>query len=182
MQDHTAHAIDEMIEKLLALPAKDPKQQKLDKQASVKRMVQALTTLQERGYTIEDIVLSLKGVGFDITTPTLKTYLQRARNPDDKRPNKKRPPPRRAHKTDAPTAPAVDGPSMDAPSDSSAERAAKRTANAANRTAKSAAPTGGAVASTPAATPTPPGAGPPETEPPLRSGRDAFLLTDKASY
>jgi hypothetical protein len=182
MQYYTAQAIDQIIERLLALPEKDPKQQRLDKQASVKRMVRALTTLQERGYTIEDIILSLKGVGFDITTPTLKTYLQRARNRDNNRSGGKRPTPRRAPKTDAPKA--EEGEALTAPitSDTRGEPGAKPPGTATDRGGKTSAPSGAAKAVGQVETETSAAGESPQKEPRLRSGKDAFLLKDKASY
>jgi hypothetical protein len=55
----------------------DGSKRRLTKQAVVKRLSREIASLQARGYTIEQIVESLHGVGFDITTPTLKSCLQR---------------------------------------------------------------------------------------------------------
>ena len=45
----------------------------------MKHLVAEIAALQQRGYTIEQVVESLQGVGLTITTPTLKSYLQRAK-------------------------------------------------------------------------------------------------------
>jgi hypothetical protein len=175
---YTMEALDEIRAKLAALPPKDPKQRKLDRQAGVKYMLRELTSLQERGYTLEEIVESVNGFGFQITTPTLKTYLQRARSDNADRPKAKRAAPSRRAKTDAAKAAsvtarvhagAIGGPGP--------EPAAKRAVTVVER-AETAVP---AAASAPG-TPSPPAADGDEKSPPFRSGKGAFLLKDKVTY
>ena len=74
---YTLEETERMEIALRALPPIDGSRRRLTKQAVVKRLSREIASLQARGYTIEQIVESLHGVGFDITTPTLKSYLQR---------------------------------------------------------------------------------------------------------
>lgn len=76
---YTLEKAEEMARALRTLPAIDESKRRLSKQAVVKHLVAEIAALQKRGYTIEQVVESLQGVGFTITTPTLKSYLQRAK-------------------------------------------------------------------------------------------------------
>ena len=76
---YTFEKAEEMARALRTLPAIDQSKRRLSKQALVKHLVAEIAALQKRGYTIEQVVESLHGVGFTITTPTLKSYLQRAK-------------------------------------------------------------------------------------------------------
>ena len=73
---YTLEKAEEMARALRTLPAMEGR---LSKQAVVKHLVAEIAALQKRGYTIEQVVESLQGVGLTITTPTLKSYLQRAK-------------------------------------------------------------------------------------------------------
>ena len=77
--DYTLESAERMAEKLRAIPAKDPSQRRLDKQGMVRHLASEILALQQRGYTLEEVAESLRGHGLDITTPTLKNYLQRAK-------------------------------------------------------------------------------------------------------
>jgi hypothetical protein len=79
--EFTVDEVDKFGDALLALPAIDPARRKLDKQAAIRRIKDKIATAQQRGYTLEQIAESLTGVGLAITTPTLKSYLQRAKKP-----------------------------------------------------------------------------------------------------
>ncbi len=76
---YTLEQTEVMANALRALPPIDTSKRKLSKQAVVRRLTREIAALQARGYTIEEIVERLHGVGFDITAPTLKSYLQRAK-------------------------------------------------------------------------------------------------------
>jgi hypothetical protein len=76
---YTFEKAEEMARALRALPAMDQSKRRLSKQAVVNHLMAEIVALQKRGYTIEQIAESLRGVGFAITTPTLKSYLQRAK-------------------------------------------------------------------------------------------------------
>src|SRR3954464_11326637 len=78
--EYTLESARRLAEDLRAIPAKDPSQRRLDKQAMVRELAQELVALQQRGYTIEEVADSLRERGLEITTPTLKNYLQRAKN------------------------------------------------------------------------------------------------------
>ena len=80
-----------MAEKLRAIPAKDPSQRRLDKQGMVRHLASEILALQQRGYTLEEVAESLRGDGLDITTPTLKNYLQRAKGAAGKSKKARRP-------------------------------------------------------------------------------------------
>ena len=51
--EYTLESARRLAEELRAIPAKDPAQRRLDKQAMVKELAEELTALQQRGYTIE---------------------------------------------------------------------------------------------------------------------------------
>jgi len=155
--EYTVESANWLIAELRAIPPKDPAKRKLDKQRMVSLLAGELIALQQRGYTIEEVAESLRGRGLAITTPTLKNYLQRAKNKTEKR-----------AKSGARTASSRSG--------SGTPKAAKREAS--NAPAPATTQTTPAVkqaASTPEA-----GAAPEGTA--LRSGKGAFLLKDKDSY
>jgi ribosomal protein L12E/L44/L45/RPP1/RPP2 len=76
---YTLEQTEEMERTLRALPAMDSSKRRLNKQAVVKRLSRELAALQARGYTMEQIAECLRGIGFEISTPTLKSYLQRVK-------------------------------------------------------------------------------------------------------
>lgn len=77
--EYTVEQIDQVGAGLLALPPLDVSKRKLDKQAAVRRIKEQIATAQQRGYTLEQIAQSMTELGIQITTPTLKSYLQRAK-------------------------------------------------------------------------------------------------------
>ena len=79
--------------------AMDGSKRALTKQALIKHLAREIASLQQRGYSIEQVTDSLRGVGLDITTPTLKSYLHRSK----RRPGKD--PATKPARTAAPTAP-----------------------------------------------------------------------------
>jgi hypothetical protein len=157
--DYTLAAARRLAEELRAIPAKDPSQRRLDKQGMVRELAEELIALQKRGYTMEEIAESLRGRGLDITTLTLKNYLQRAKDGGRKSKKARRPPgPARVGAKEGQATPASSVPPV-------AERAAHESGPKPSATAPR--------AETPAS-PTP--------EPGLRSGKGAFLITDKETY
>jgi hypothetical protein len=64
---------------LRTAPDKDPNQRRMDKQAIVKFVVEDIASIQQRGYTLEEVAELLATGSFEVTLPTLKSYLQRAR-------------------------------------------------------------------------------------------------------
>jgi hypothetical protein len=156
---YTVELGHEMIEKMRAMPPKDPAKRRVNKQGLIRLLAQEIAALQERGYTIEEIVESLHGWGLDITTPTLKSYLQRAKG--------------RKARQKAPPGPAGAPARTVRRSQAQPDAAPARTpsTNVVRR----------ADARGPAANAVPPvkPAAEPET---FRSGKNAFLIKDKDSY
>ena len=76
---YTLEQTDQMESALRALPPMDSSKRRLTKQAVVKRLAREIAALQGRGYSMEQVGESLRGVGLEITTPTLKSYLQRVK-------------------------------------------------------------------------------------------------------
>src|SRR5262245_5284236 len=74
---------DRIAGELRALAATD--RRRLRKQAVVRRLKQPITIVQQRGYTLEEIAEKLTEWGLEITAPTLKSYLQRAKRRSGKR-------------------------------------------------------------------------------------------------
>jgi hypothetical protein len=157
--DYTLERAERMAEKLRAIPAKDPSQRRLDKQGMVRHLASEILALQQRGYTLEEVAESLRGDGLDITTPTLKNYLQRAKGAAGKSKRARRPSARPCSEakaeqpTQASAVPLV-------PASSGAESGRKPTATA----LKAEPPTSVA----------------PDVAP--RTGKGAFLIKDKDSY
>ena len=78
---YTAARVEEIASKLRELPTIEPPPKDLTKQEVVKMLAKEIKSLQKRGYSLEQIASSLKGEGLDISTPTLKSYLQKAKTP-----------------------------------------------------------------------------------------------------
>jgi methionine synthase II (cobalamin-independent) len=51
----------------------------VSKQDAVRLLSKEIAAMQKRGYTLLQISEALRGEGLNIATPTLKTYLQKAR-------------------------------------------------------------------------------------------------------
>lgn len=86
---YTVAQVEEIASKLRALPAIEPPPKDLTKQEVVKMLAREIKSLQKRGYTLEQIASSLKGEGLDISTPTLKSYIQKAKTPTKPKPTGK---------------------------------------------------------------------------------------------
>ena len=77
--------------KLKTMPVIEKKKQEHSKQDAIKMLAKEIAALQKRGYTLDQIAETLRGEGLDITTPTLKSYLQRikaGKNKGQKEPKK----------------------------------------------------------------------------------------------
>lgn len=85
---YTQEKIDKIERKLLEMPEVKSKKEH-SKQETVKILYKAISEMQKRGYTLEQIAETLSGEGLQITTPTLKSYLQRAKPAAQKRQTKK---------------------------------------------------------------------------------------------
>jgi len=76
---HTLEDANRLRELMQAAPEKDPNQRRMDKQAIVAEVLDGIEAMQKRGYTLEEIAELWATGGFELTLPTLKSYLQRAR-------------------------------------------------------------------------------------------------------
>jgi len=154
--EYTLESARRLAEELRAIPPKDPAQRRLDKQAMVRELAQELIALQQRGYTIEEVAGSLRERGLEITTPTLKNYLQRAKSGVAK-----------ARKPRRPSASPCGGEAGGAfpapkPPPARAQAGPRPMAPVSTTKAESSAPPG--------------------SESPVRSGKSAFLIKDQESY
>ena len=70
---------------LRAIPPKDPSKRTSRQAGMVSQLADESSPCSSAGYTIEEVAESLRGRGLDITTPTLKNYLQRAKSKTEKR-------------------------------------------------------------------------------------------------
>ncbi|AMM18738.1 protein mobC (plasmid) [Burkholderia sp. PAMC 28687] len=75
----TTEKIEAIATKLRELPAIEKKKPEFSKQEAVKLLSKEIVAMQKRGYTLLQISEALRGEGLNIATPTLKTYLQKAR-------------------------------------------------------------------------------------------------------
>lgn len=75
----TPEKIEAIAAKLRELPAIEKKKPEFTKQEAVKLLSKEIVAMQKRGYTLVQISEALRGEGLSIATPTLKTYLQKAR-------------------------------------------------------------------------------------------------------
>ena len=74
---YTNEKLEAIAAKLKNMPVIEKKKQEHSKQDAVKLLSKEIALLQKRGYTLDQIAETLRGEGLDITTPTLKSYLQR---------------------------------------------------------------------------------------------------------
>ncbi len=71
--------LEEIAVKLRAMPKLEPPPRDLTKQEAVKVLAKEIKSLRAKGYSMEQIANSLKGFGLDVSTPTLKNYLQKSK-------------------------------------------------------------------------------------------------------
>lgn len=75
----TTEKIEAIALKLRELPPIEKKKVEVSKQDAVRMLAKEIAAMQKRGYTLLQISEALRGEGLNIATPTLKTYLQKAR-------------------------------------------------------------------------------------------------------
>ncbi|MEI6420586.1 MAG: protein mobC [Lentisphaerota bacterium] len=80
--------LEAIAAKLKTMPVIEKKKQEHNKQDAIKVLAKEIAALQKRGYTLDQIAETLRGEGLDITTPTLKSYLQRIKAGKNKEPKK----------------------------------------------------------------------------------------------
>jgi TolA-binding protein len=76
---YTTEQLEAIASKLREMPVIEKKKQEHSKQESIKILSKEIASLQKKGYTLEQISEALSGEGLGISTPTLKSYLQRAK-------------------------------------------------------------------------------------------------------
>jgi methionine synthase II (cobalamin-independent) len=74
---YTNEKLEAIAAKLKTMPVIEKKKREHSKQDAVKVLSKEIAALQKRGYTLDQIAETLRGEGLEITTPTLKSYLQR---------------------------------------------------------------------------------------------------------
>lgn len=82
---YTVEKIESISKKLSEMPPVDNKNKQVSKQEAVKMLAKEIRSLQDRGYNLDQIAESLRGEGLEITTPTLKSYLQRTKQTKSKK-------------------------------------------------------------------------------------------------
>lgn len=87
---YTRDNANKIADALRSLPAAEAARKELSKQGMVNYLAAEILGLQERGYTIVQIAESLRVVGLEISTATLKTYLRRMKKSTRKRGPKRR--------------------------------------------------------------------------------------------
>ena len=81
---YTTEKIEAIAAKLRELPIIEKKKQEHSKQEVVKILSKEIALMQKRGYTLDQISEALRGEGLAVATPTLKSYLQRAKSASKK--------------------------------------------------------------------------------------------------
>jgi hypothetical protein len=81
---YTNEKLEAIAAKLKTMPVVEKKKQEHSKQDAVKILSKEIAALQKRGYTLDQIAETLRGEGLEITTPTLKSYLQRIKSGKNK--------------------------------------------------------------------------------------------------
>ena len=112
---YTTEQLEAIASKLREMPPDEKKNQENSKKEAERVLSKEIAALQKRGYTLDQISETLRGEGLSIATPTLKSYLQRAKRakkapaqaPGDT------PPPRPAAKKPADTSKATFTPKPD---------------------------------------------------------------------
>jgi len=75
----TRARIAEIAEKLRKMPPAPPAEVNVTNQEAVRLLEREIAGMQRKGYSLEQIVESLRGEGLDLSTPTLKSYRSRAK-------------------------------------------------------------------------------------------------------
>jgi methionine synthase II (cobalamin-independent) len=76
---YTTEQLEAIAAKLRDMPPVEKKKHEHSKQEAVRILAKEIGALQKRGYTLDQISETLRGEGLSIATPTLKSYLQRAK-------------------------------------------------------------------------------------------------------
>jgi DNA-binding transcriptional MerR regulator len=71
--------IEALRAKMKEAPEVAKEKRQVSKQEAIRELKRDIEAMQKRGYTLEDIAKFLSDGGVQITTPTLKSYLQRTK-------------------------------------------------------------------------------------------------------
>jgi len=71
--------IEAVREKMKGAPEVAKAKRTVSKQESIKELKREIEAMQKKGYTLDDIAKFMTECGIQITTPTLKSYLQRTK-------------------------------------------------------------------------------------------------------
>ncbi len=80
--------IEAMREKMKAAPEVAKEKRSSSKQEAIKELKREIELMQKKGYTLDQISQFMTEGGLQITTPTLKSYLQRSKTAKSKTQNK----------------------------------------------------------------------------------------------
>lgn len=72
--------IEALKAKMKEAPEVSKEKRRVSKQEAIRELKRDIEAMQKRGYTLEDIAKFLSDGGLQITTPTLKSYLQRSKS------------------------------------------------------------------------------------------------------
>ena len=76
---YKADHLEAVAAKLRAMPQVEKKPKDHNKQDAIKILAREIKAMQTRGYSLDQIGETLRGEGIAVTTPTLKSYLQRTK-------------------------------------------------------------------------------------------------------
>jgi len=71
--------LEAVREKMKSAPEVAKEKRTVSKQESIKELKREIEAMQKKGYTLDDIAKFMTDGGIQITTPTLKSYLQRTK-------------------------------------------------------------------------------------------------------
>lgn len=72
--------IEALKAKMKEAPEVSKEKRHVSKQEAIRELKRDIDAMQKRGYTLDDIAKFLSDGGLQITTPTLKSYLQRSKS------------------------------------------------------------------------------------------------------
>jgi hypothetical protein len=174
--------VEQLRSTLKAVPKVPAASLDTTKQDAVKLLAREIEGLQRRGYSLEQIAEMLKGGGLVVSTPTLKSYLSRAKTTRDRG---KGAGPRRTVAGGA-NAPATAEVASVVKADASRGATPKTAGKGTPPAPRGVSAWDGVVVAAVKATPASPTADAAAAEAPapaaLRGGKDAFLIKDKDRY
>ena len=88
----TLEQIEALAKKLKQMPPLAKSEQKKSKQEAVAMLTDEIAGLREKGYSLEQVVEVLRESELTLTVPTLKSYLQRAKQHNEGKEAAEKPP------------------------------------------------------------------------------------------